>query len=88
MAETIILWEPECESPYVDAADSINTWEMFANGESRAPTPSMMKELQPVKVERAFSEGSNGVRLHRIYASISPQIPKMILLQLIKQKQN
>ena len=32
MAETITMWEPKSESPYVDAADSVNTLEMVAPG--------------------------------------------------------
>ena len=54
VAETIKTCEPELMSLSVNEDHSVNSSEMFADSESRPPTPSLRKEPEPVKVERAF----------------------------------
>ena len=54
VVDMIKTWDPEWKSPYVADTDSIKSSEMFDDWESRAPTPSLRKEPEPVCVERAF----------------------------------
>ena len=54
VAEMIKPWEAGWGSPFDHEDHSVNTSEMFADWESRAPTPSPGKEPEPVRVERAL----------------------------------
>ena len=51
---TIKMWEPEWQTPYVADTDSIKSSEMLDDSESRATTPLLREEPEPVYVEAVF----------------------------------